>query len=47
MMAAYLVVQATITDEPRYQKYREAVVPPIKKLREGGATIDVWAFRGV
>jgi uncharacterized protein (DUF1330 family) len=26
-MSAYFVVQATITDEPRYQKYREAVVP--------------------
>ena len=26
-MPAYLVVQATITDEPQYQKYREAVVP--------------------
>lgn len=95
-MPAYLVVQATITDEPQYQKYREAVVPfiasfggrfaargakvevlegdhdtrsvvmfefptmeairafwnspdyvPIKKLREGIATINVWAFPGV
>lgn len=93
-MSAYLVVQATITDEPKYQKYREAVVPfiasfggkfaargakvevlegahdtrsvvmfefptmeavhsfwnspdyvPIKKLREGAATINVWAFQ--
>ena len=26
-MSAYLVVQATIADEPKYQKYREAVVP--------------------
>jgi uncharacterized protein (DUF1330 family) len=96
MMSAYLIVQATITDEPQYQKYREAVVPfiarfggkfaargakvevlegdhdtrsvvmfefptmeaihafwnspdyvPIKKLREGVATINVWAFPGV
>lgn len=95
-MSAYFVVQATISDEPQYQKYREAVVPliarfggkltvrgakvdvlegehdtrpvvmfefpnmaavhafwsspdyvPIKKLREGIATINVWAFPGV
>jgi uncharacterized protein (DUF1330 family) len=95
-MSAYLVVQATVTDEPQYHKYREAVVPfiarfggkfaargakvevlegehdtravvmfefltmdaihafwnspdyvPIKKLREGVATINVWAFAGV
>jgi uncharacterized protein (DUF1330 family) len=95
-MSAYLVVQATITDEPQFQKYREAVVPfiatfggkfaakgakvevlegqhdtrsvvmfefptmeaihafwnspdyvPIKKLREGTATINLWAFPGV
>jgi uncharacterized protein (DUF1330 family) len=95
-MPAYFVVQATIKDEPQYQKYREAVVPfmarfggklaargakvevlegehdtrpvvmfefpsmeairafwnspdyvPIKKLREGIATINVWAFPGV
>ena len=95
-MPAYLIVQATITDEPQYQKYREAVVPfiasfggkiaargakvevlegdhdtrpvvmfefpgmeairafwnspdyvPIKKLRDGAATINVWAFPGV
>jgi len=95
-MSAYFVVQATISDESRYQKYREAVVPfiatfggkivargakvevlegehdtrpvvmfefptmeaihafwnspdyvPIKKLREGVATINVWAFPGV
>jgi hypothetical protein len=26
-MSAYFVVQATIADEPKYQKYREAVVP--------------------
>jgi uncharacterized protein (DUF1330 family) len=96
MMSAYLVVQATIADEPKFLKYREAVVPfiasfggkfaargakvevlegehdtrsvvmfefptmeaihafwnspdyvPIKKLREGAATLDVWAFPGV
>ncbi|QPF92436.1 DUF1330 domain-containing protein [Bradyrhizobium commune] len=95
-MSAYFVVQATITDAPRYETYREAVVPfiasfggkivaarakvdvlegehdtrpvvmfefpsmeaihafwdspdyvPIKKLREGAATINVWAFPGV
>lgn len=95
-MSAYLVVQATILDEPRFQKYREAVVPfiagfggklvargakvellegehdtrpvvmfefpsmeaihafwnspdyvPIKQLREGAATINVWAFPGI
>jgi uncharacterized protein (DUF1330 family) len=95
-MSAYFMVQATITNEPQYQKYREAVVPfiakfggkfaargakvevfegehdtrsvvmfefptmeaihafwnspdyvPIKKLREGAATINVWAFPGV
>jgi uncharacterized protein (DUF1330 family) len=95
-MPAYFIVQATVTDEPRFLKYREAVVPfiasfggkfaartakvevfegehdtrpvvmfefpsmeaihafwnspdsvPIKKLREGAATINVWAFPGV
>ena len=95
-MSAYFIVQATIKDEPQYQRYREAVVPfiakfgrkiaargakvgvlegehdtrsvvmfefpsmeaihafwnspdyvPIKKLREGIATINVWAFPGV
>jgi uncharacterized protein (DUF1330 family) len=95
-MPAYFIVQATITNAPQYQKYREAVVPfiasfggkltairapvdvlegehdtrpvvmfefptmeaihafwdspdyvPIKKLREGAATINVWAFPGV
>jgi len=94
-MTAYFIVQATISDEARFQKYREAVVPfiakfggklaargakvdvlegehdtrpvvmfefpsmeaihafwdspdypPIKKLREGAATINVWAFPG-
>lgn len=33
-MAAYLIVQGTITDEVQYQKYREAVVPLI--ARHGG-----------
>ncbi|MDE2069603.1 MAG: DUF1330 domain-containing protein [Bradyrhizobium sp.] len=96
VMSAYFIVQAIITDQPQYQKYREAVVPfiasfggkfaargakvevfegehdtrsvvmfefpdmkaihafwnsadyvPIKKLREGAATINVWAFPGV
>ena len=32
IMSAYFVVQATISDEPRYQKYREAVVPFIAKF---------------
>lgn len=94
-MVAYFVVQATIKDEPQFQRYREAVVPfiasfggrltakgakvevlegehdtrpvvmfefpsmeairafwnlpeyvPIKKLREGIATINIWAFPG-
>ena len=94
-MSAYFVVQATISNEPQYQKYREAVVPfiakfggkltargakvevlegehdtrpvvmfefptmepiralwnspdyvSIKKLREGAATLNVWAFPG-
>ena len=31
-MAAYLIVQSTITDGERYQKYREAVVPLIEKF---------------
>jgi uncharacterized protein (DUF1330 family) len=95
-MSAYFIVQATVTDQPQYQTYREAVVPfiasfggklvargakvevfegehdtrpvlmfefpdmkaihafwnspdyvPIKKLREGAAIINVWAFPGV
>jgi uncharacterized protein (DUF1330 family) len=32
MMPAYLVVQATVTDEPQYQKYREAFVPFVAKF---------------
>lgn len=94
-MPAYFVVQGTISDQARFQKYREVVVPfiagfggrlvavngkvdvlegehdtrpvvmfefpdmeaihafwdspdyvPIKKLREGAATLNVWAFPG-
>jgi len=39
-MAAYMIVQMTINDEPQYQKYREAVVPLIVKF--GGK----FAIRG-
>ena len=95
-MAAYLIVQSTISDEPQYQKYRDAVMPligkfggkaivrggkveglegrhdgrrmvifefpsmdalkgfwnspeyvPVKKIRQGAATLDVWAVAGV
>ena len=94
-MPAYLVVQATVIDEPQYQKYREAFLPfvakfggklvargakvdvmegehdtrpvvmfefpamdaihafwnspeyvPVKKLRDGAAIANVWAFPG-
>jgi uncharacterized protein (DUF1330 family) len=94
-MAAYLMVQNTVSDEAQYQKYVQAVVPfigtfggrilarrskvevlegehddrpvvmfefpnmealrafwnspdyvPIKKLREGIATMNIWAFAG-
>jgi uncharacterized protein (DUF1330 family) len=31
-MAAYLMVQSTISNEGQYQKYREAVVPLIMKF---------------
>lgn len=31
-MAAYLMVQSTIADEKKFQKYREAVVPLIVKF---------------
>ena len=44
-MSAYFVVQATITDEPQYQKYREAVVPFIAafggKFAARGAKVEV------
>ena len=95
-MSAYLIVQATITDDLRFHEYREAVIPfiagfggklaargakvevfegdhdarpvamfefpdieairafwnspdyaPIKKLRDGAATMNVWAFAGL
>jgi uncharacterized protein (DUF1330 family) len=32
-MPAYFIVQATINDEPKFQKYREAVVPFIAGFR--------------
>lgn len=31
-MAAYFIVQSTISDEQQYQKYREAVVPLIAQF---------------
>jgi len=37
-MAAYFIVQSTISDEARYQKYREAVVPLMARF---GAKIIV------
>ena len=95
-MAAYFIVQSTIHDEERYQKYRDAVIPliakfdgkfvvkgakielleghhdgrrmvmfefpsmeaihafwnspeylPVKPLRDGAATLDIWAVPGV
>jgi uncharacterized protein (DUF1330 family) len=95
-MAAYLMVQSTMTDEKQYQKYREAVVPlimkfggkvlirggkvevlegqpdgrsmvvmefpsmeaihafwkspeyvPVKALRQGAATLNIWAVPGI
>ena len=30
-MAAYLIVQSTISDEAQYQKYRDAVIPMMMK----------------
>ncbi len=93
-MAAYMVVQATITDEGQFGKYRAAVMPliakhggrhvrggpverlegepdgrgialfefpsmdaihafwnapdyvPVKELRRGAATLDIWAVPG-
>ncbi len=94
-MAAYLIVQSTITDGEQYQKYRDAVVPliakfggkhvvrggtvevlegqhdgrrmamfefasiaaihafwnspdyvPVKQIRRGAATLDIWAVPG-
>lgn len=95
-MPAYFIVQSTISDEARYQQYRDAVIPlmatfgakiivrggpvecleghhdgrrmvvfefpsmeaihafwnspeyvPVKKIREGAATLDLWAVPGV
>ena len=31
-MSAYFIVQGTVTDEPQFQKYRDAVVPFIAKF---------------
>lgn len=94
-MPAYFIVQSTIKDEAKYQKYVQSVMPfmarfggrlaargakvevlegehdqrpvvmiefpdmeaiqafwnspdyvPIKKLREGAATMNIWAFPG-
>lgn len=94
-MTAFFIVQSTITDEARFQQYRDAVIPmiekfggryvvkggkvealeghhdgrrmviiefpsmdaihafwdspeyiPVKKIREGAATLDVWAVPG-
>ncbi len=45
-MPAYFIVQATITDEARYQKYREVVVPFIArfggKIAARGAKVEVF-----
>ena len=44
-MAAYLIVHQSISNEPQYQKYREAVVPLIVKHGGkpivGGAAVEV------
>ena len=32
IMPAYFIVQATINDEPKFQKYREAVVPFYRRI---------------
>ena len=44
-MVAYFVVQATIKDEPQFQRYREAVVPLIAsfdgRLTARGAKVEV------
>jgi uncharacterized protein (DUF1330 family) len=36
-MAAYFIVQSTISDEPQYQKYRDAVIPLMARF--GGKMI--------
>lgn len=47
-MSAYLIVQATILDIPRFQKYRDAVVPLIMSF--GGtlaaANTQIEVFEG-
>jgi uncharacterized protein (DUF1330 family) len=40
-MPAYMIVQQSITNEPQYQKYREAVVPLI--MNHGGRLIVAGA----
>jgi uncharacterized protein (DUF1330 family) len=45
-MPAYMIVQQSISNEPQYQKYREAVVPLITKhggklIVGGGAKVEV------
>jgi len=40
-MPAYMVVQSTINDEPRYQKYQQAVVPVIASF--GGKPVAIGA----
>jgi uncharacterized protein (DUF1330 family) len=45
-MPAYMIVQQSISNEPQYQKYREAVVPLIMKhggklIVGGGAKVEV------
>jgi uncharacterized protein (DUF1330 family) len=48
-MAAYLIAQSTISDEPQYQKYREAVVPLIAsfdgKFMVRGAKVEALEGR--
>jgi uncharacterized protein (DUF1330 family) len=42
-MAAYMIVQISISNEPQYQKYREAVVPLI--VKHGGKPIVAGAAK--
>ena len=46
-MPAYLIVQATITDEPQYQKYRERGLVVYRQLRrqEGDRPLEVEVLR--
>ena len=39
-MPAYFVVQGTINDEPKFQKYREAIVPFIARF--GGKLVAAY-----